>query len=310
MTPSPETPQQTEAPEKPRQRSSNADLLALVVESGVRENYAKQIVEAELTRDLFEMDQRLARVFAMSGAFKELDDSKGDRLALAMTKIQIGRSWGIGPADAMQFIYFTNGRPAIQQELYAASMRQKGFDWDIDWQMTGTKCTGCTLWLKKDGQPVLDRKGNPVSESFTKDDADGAMIWEKGQQIRLSDKWNFKSWPKDMYFWRALSRLRKFHATDVLRGARTQEELEDEAPPTNVAQVNTERKMPELREKLAKGAVSLTMTVPSTAAGPSVPTADSLKEKLKTPPVQTAPVTETPTTETPAPSGAKEGDLF
>ena len=31
--------------------------------------------------------------------------------------------------------------------------------------------------------PILDRKGQPVSVSFTKADADGALIWEKGKQI-------------------------------------------------------------------------------------------------------------------------------
>ena len=56
------------------------------------------------------------------------------------------------------------------------------------------------------------------------------MIWEKGKQIKLSDKWNFQSWTEDMYFWRALSKFRRRHAPNVLRGAITREEAEEIRP--------------------------------------------------------------------------------
>ena len=66
---------------------------------------------------------------------------------------------------------------------------------------------GSRLWVKKirDGhlEPLLDRAGQPVSVAFTEADADQAMIWEKGKQIPLSQKWNFVSWARDMYYWKA-----------------------------------------------------------------------------------------------------------
>jgi hypothetical protein len=249
-------PEQAPLPEEePRRRGSNKDLLDLIADDMSRQEFGKQIVEAELEKDLFAQDQRLARVFAESGAFDDLAKLQPRQaVALAMAKIQIGRSWGINPADSMQFIFFQNGRPSVQQELYAASMRDKGWDWDVQWSRDDKgKCTGCTLWLKKwdaeskSYKPVKDRQGKEVSESFTKDDADTAMVHEKGGMIKLSDKWNFKSWGRDMYFWRALSRLRRFHATNVLRGAALPFEAEEsftgEVDQTAVATVEKTAKL-------------------------------------------------------------------
>ena len=70
---------------------------------------------------------------------------------------------------------------------------------------------------------MTDKEGavimRPVAVEFTKKDADAAKIYENGQQVPLSAKWNFVSWPEDMYFWRCIGRLKKRHAANVLRGA-------------------------------------------------------------------------------------------
>jgi hypothetical protein len=69
-----------------------------------------------------------------------------------------------------------------------------------------------------------------VSVSFTNYDADTAQIWEKGKQIPLSQKWNFQSWGRDMYYWRSISRLKKYHAPNVLRGGVSREEALEMIP--------------------------------------------------------------------------------
>jgi hypothetical protein len=221
------------------------EMLKILADGELRENYIRAIVNAELERDSFDMDQRRARVFAISGKF---DDLKGETveqaIASAMSKIQLGRSWGLSPTDSIRYIYWTNGRPNIENEIVASKMKQAGYNWDADWDETveqyknkpWKRCTGCTLWLKKYNpatkqyEPVLDRKGNPVSESFTEADADHAMIWEKGKQIPLSSKWNFQSWPRDMYYWRTIGRLKKYHLPEILRGAITRAEVLDVLP--------------------------------------------------------------------------------
>jgi hypothetical protein len=247
MTPTTQQPaQQTQEaaqPQQPQQRRNIVDLMGIIAETDLRQQYTKDLIKAEIDRDAFDQDWRLARVFAMSGIFAEIKGQTQEQaIAQAMTKIQLGRSWGLSPADAMQFVFFTNGKPSVQNEVIASRMRDAGFDWDVDWHEEETsekgrswkRCVGCTVWLKKwNGKefvPILDRNGDPVSVSFTKDDADHAMIWEKGQQIALSQKWNFVSWARDMYFWRCIARIKRFYATNVLTGVRTPEEAEEAAP--------------------------------------------------------------------------------
>jgi hypothetical protein len=228
-------------------------------------SYAKEVIGQEVAKAVFDQDWRLAKVFALSGVFADIQGTTEQQaISTAMAKIQLGRSWNINPSDAMQFVYFTNGRPAVMNELFAAKMRDAGFDWDTDFQYEETalnnrkrrQCVGCVLWPKRWNanknayESIKDRHGDDVSVSFTRDDADAALIWEKGKQIPLSEKWNFKAWAEDMYFWRAISRLRRRFATNVLSGVLMPEEAEELAPATE-------------RPKIARGSISLDSFVPS-----------------------------------------------
>ena len=211
--------------------SKDADLAKI---------YAREVVQQEVARALYDQDGRLARVFAMSGYFDDINGSTLEQaLSQAMTKIQLGRSWQMQPADAMQHVYFTNGKPNVQNEFLAARMRDYGLDWDIEWFRSDKGiCIGCSLWMKRRNpatglyEPIMERENGQSSQArvtFTKKDADEAMIWEKGKQIRLSEKWNYKSWPEDMYYWRCVARARRRYATNVLTGALTRDEA-DEVP--------------------------------------------------------------------------------
>ena len=201
------------------------------------------LVEAEVARQTYAQDRALARDFAISGQFDDLKAATAEQaIATAMVKIQLGRAWGFNAADSMRYIYFTNGKPAVENEIVAAKLQQAGYQWEPErleeevvhkgkpWK----KCIGATLWLSKwDGtsyKPMHDRHGKPISVSFTEGDADHAMIWEKGKQIPLSQKWNFVSWARDMYYWRVIGRIKKYHAPHVLRGAVSKEEALDIMP--------------------------------------------------------------------------------
>lgn len=243
--------QQEPEPEivQPRARTSNADLLKLIIESGEHaKGYAQQVVEAELIRDAFDQDWRMAKTFAMSQKFVDLQGSSSAAVATAMAKIQLGRSWGIGAADAMRFIYFTNGKPAVETELFAAKLMAAGYSWDVAYDRDEKgRCIGATIFPKLNGKtmtmrqraPKTDAIGGwmdvPLEVSFTKMDADAALIWEKGKQIPLSQKWNFQSWPEDMYYWRALSRFRRRHAANVMNGAMSRDEAGEIEPSGEVA---------------------------------------------------------------------------
>lgn len=227
-------------PAAPREFSRvTMEQLERLPDDDQRRAWINALVEAEIARQTFAYDRALAREFALSGQFSDITGTTMEQaIATAIVKIQMGRAWGFNPADSIRYIYFTNGKPAIENEIVASKLQQAGYDWDIEWledtvQHKGKpwkRCVGCTLWLKKWRKeeqfyaPVLDRNNQPISVSFTEADADHAKIWEKGKTISLSEKWNFQSWARDMYYWRAISRVKKYHAPHVLRGAWLKEE--------------------------------------------------------------------------------------
>lgn len=235
---------------EPRARVT-VEQLALLPDNERRTNWINALVEAEVAKQNYAYDRALAREFAISGQFDDIKGSSMEQaVATAMVKIQLGRAWGFNAADSIRYIYFTNGRPALENEIVAAKLQQAGYDWDVEWleetaQHKGKpwqRCIGCRLWIKKWSvgqqryEPLVDRNSQPISVAFTEADADHAMIWEKGKQIPLSEKWNFKSWGRDMYYWRTIGRVKKYHAPHILRGAMLREEaLEmmpvDAAPP-------------------------------------------------------------------------------
>lgn len=224
--------------------------LAQLPDDDNRRAWINSLVEAEVARQTFAYHKALAREFALSGQFSDITGTTMEQaIATAIVKIQMGAAWGFNPADSIRYIYFANGRPAIENEIVASKLQQAGFDWDIEWleetvqhkNKPWKKCVGCTLWLKRWNKQeqcykaVTDRNGQPISVSFTEADADHAMIWEKGKQVPLSSKWNFVSWARDMFYWRAISRVKKYHAPHVLRGAWLKEEAL-EIIPDDVAQ--------------------------------------------------------------------------
>jgi hypothetical protein len=209
--------------------------------------WVNSVVDADIQRQSYATDMALARQFALSGKFDDLKDATPEQaVATAMVKIQLGRAWGFNAADSMKNIYFINGRPALEQDIVASKLQAAGFAWEPDFvyeDVAATKvtrawrkCTGCTLWLKQFSsaeqryQPMLNRAGEQVSVSFTLADAENAKYWEKGQEKPLADKFNYRSYPSDMYYWRCISRVRKYYAPGVLRGSVLREEALEMMP--------------------------------------------------------------------------------
>jgi hypothetical protein len=223
------------------------DQLAMLPDSEQRRNWIQALVDAEVARQLYAQDRALARDFAICGQFDDLRGSTAEQaIATAMVKIQLGRAWGFNAADSMKNIYFVNGRPALEQDIVASKLQAAGLAWEPDFAYEDVaatktarawrKCVGCTLWLKQWNkseqcyQPMLKRDGEQVSVSFTLSDAENAKYWEKGQEKQLSDKFNYRSYPSDMYYWRCISRVRKYYAPGVLRGSVLREEAVEMMP--------------------------------------------------------------------------------
>jgi hypothetical protein len=222
------------------------EQLLTLPDDDYRKRWMNSLIEAETARQNYAQDMALARQFATSGQFDDLKaQTPAQAIATAMVKIQFGRTWRLEPADAMRSIYFANGRPAVENEIVSSRLASAGIEWETEFHeetyshkgREAKRCIGVTLWLmrlnmaKQILEPWLDRKGAQRSVSFTQADADNAKVWEKGKQISLSEKWNFVSWPGDMYYWKAVSRVKKFHAPNVLRGAISMADAFELPPP-------------------------------------------------------------------------------
>jgi hypothetical protein len=167
-----------------------------------------------------------------------------------MMRIQLGRSWGMMAADAMQNVYFVNGRPSVANSVVATRLRASGIAWEPEftWEEITEKgkppvkrCTGCTLWLTRYDReqrrymPMLDRKSAQVNVSYTASDAASAMVYADGGMKPLLSKQTYQSFPDFMFYWRCIGRVWRFYAPDVMRGAVTFEErydvIEGDVPP-------------------------------------------------------------------------------
>jgi hypothetical protein len=233
------------APAGPPAPRVTLDQLMQLPESDHKKQWIDALVQAETARMIYAQDRQYAIDVYSSGQFddmKKLNPQQG--VAYAIVKQQIGRDWGLTRADSIRSVYMVGGRPALENELVASRCFDAGIAWDMEehtetiqyknkpWQ----KCVGVTLWIriwnaeKKKWEPKLDRKGEQVSVSFTEADADHAEIWEGGKKIKLSEKWNFQSWGRDMYYWKCVARVKRFHAPNVLRGGVPQSDAQDLPP--------------------------------------------------------------------------------
>jgi hypothetical protein len=234
MTPEPQKTELITKPVQPAPRVPLNEMLALVRDTELVATYGREIIESQLAVNRFDQQWRLARVFSESGMFSDAQE-----INRAMAKIKIGESWNMNPADAMQFIDVFTGHPSVRNEYLAAKMRDAGLDWEIEWHRDEKGvCTGCTLWplrLSPSGQweEITERKDGqkiPASVSFTKAHAEKVKVKEDGKFITLAEKATYQAYPEDLYFSKAIARLKRRYASNVLSGMITRDEAEEIAP--------------------------------------------------------------------------------
>ncbi len=173
-----------------------------------------------LLRAKLDYSQRMAKMFAYSGCFADIKDTREDvAIAKALVKIKLGESMGFSEAEAMTGIDIIQGRVAVGASLRAARMQRAGYSWP---QMVCND-TGCWIPLVFKGDPMLQQKVNEKGElvfdsggkpvmtqvvvSFTQRDAHLAS---------LAGKDNYKKDPSSMYFARAITRAQRRYGPGVL----------------------------------------------------------------------------------------------
>jgi len=162
--------------------------------------------------DLMTLGQTLAK----SGYFQDTREA-----AQAVVKVLAGREMGIGPIAAMTGIYIVKGRVTLSANLMAAQIKRSG---KYDYRIARMDDAGCVIDFYQGSEKI-------GSSSFVEADARAAGLTS-------GDNW--KKFPRNMYFARAMSNGAKWYTPDVFSGpVYTPDELADDralppAPPADV----------------------------------------------------------------------------
>lgn len=126
-----------------------------------------------------------------------------------LAAILTGREMGIGPMQSLRQIHMIDGRPAFAADLMMAKMRQGGV------VVLESRVTDEGAYIKAKRKDT----GEETDVEWTKKDA---------EQAGLLGKKNWKTYPTDMYWARAVGRLARKLGSDLLGGlVYSKEEMED-----------------------------------------------------------------------------------
>lgn len=145
----------------------------------------------------------IGEVFAKSGMFPDVKSQ-----AQAVVKILAGKELGLSPFESMASIYVVNGKLALTSKAMAGLVkRSKKYDYVIK-KLDDKECT--LAFMKEETEIGLS--------TFTF--ADGA-------KAGLVNKDNWKNYPRNMVFARALSNGCRWYCPEVVSGYYSTEEIED-----------------------------------------------------------------------------------
>lgn len=150
----------------------------------------------ELSVDVqkFELIQRQAKMFLASGFFGNIKD-----LSQACAKMQIAQSLGLEPVQGLMGIHMVQGRLTVEAALLSAIAKRSGYEF------RALKHDNTTAKVE-----VRNQKGEKLGESeFTLDDAKRAGLTEKD---------NWKKYPKNMLWARAMSNACRWFCSDAFGG--------------------------------------------------------------------------------------------
>lgn len=145
----------------------------------------------------------IGEVFAKSGMFPDVKSQ-----AQAVVKILAGKELGLSPFESMASIYVVNGKLALTSKAMSGLIkRSKNYDYIVK-KLDETECT---IDIMKSNELV-------GSTTFTIKDAAKAGI---------VNGINWKNYPKNMLFARAISNACRFYCPEVISGYYVKEELDD-----------------------------------------------------------------------------------
>lgn len=154
---------------------------------------------ARITTDVQGMDVRtLATVLVRSGYFQDTRE-----IAQAVVKVLAGKELGFGPIASMQGVYIVKGRVSLASNLIAAAIQRSG---RYRYRVNKLDATGCSITFFE----RCDTGWEPLGDSiFDKSDAAAAG---------LANGDNYKHFPRNMFFARALTNGARWYCPDVFNG--------------------------------------------------------------------------------------------
>ena len=166
----------------------------------------KEVMEIESLREPMAM----GNIFAESGMFPDIKTQ-----AQAAVKIMAGRELGLSPFESMKNLYLVSGRLAIQSNALASLIKTNPkYDYKVE-SLTNEECKISFWEIKGEAREEIG-----VSEFTFKDAARAGLV----------NKDNWKNFPKNMLFARALANGVRFYCPDAACGWHVQEEYEDLVP--------------------------------------------------------------------------------
>lgn len=163
------------------------------------ENGHAATVLARMSSDIAGMDVRtLGTVLVKSGYFQDTRE-----IAQAVVKVLAGRELGFGPIASMQGVYIVKGRVTLASNLVAAAIQRSG---RFRYRVSKLDRTGCMITF-------FERMGSNWEElgESTFDPKDAADAGLAGSQT-------YKSFPRNMYFARALTNGARWYCPEVFNG--------------------------------------------------------------------------------------------
>jgi len=148
---------------------------------------------------------RVAKMMAQSGFFEDAKTA-----AQAGVKILAGRELGIPEMAAMRGVHVMEGNTTLSGPLLAALIKRHP---KYDYRTVESTKKRAEIAFYEDGEEV-------GTASFSMEDARRVTAYYKnGERKSLADKTNWKNYPSDMLFWRALTRGQRRYAPEVGMGS-------------------------------------------------------------------------------------------
>jgi len=172
-----------------------------------------------MTVEDFKKIQPLSDVFFESGVFKDVKSA-----AQATVKILAGREIGLSPMESMMKLYLIEDKVCISSALLSSFIKKSKF---YDYEIEKLDDTECVIKFLK----FTDKEPTVIGKSYftLKDAAKAGVI----------NKTNWKSYPRNMLFARAIANGARWFIPDIYSGYVT-EEMEPAKVNPDIITINEE----------------------------------------------------------------------